>query len=87
MTLALQSPEHVSDLIAVDNSPLDAPLRTGFSHYVQGMKKIEAAGVTSLSEADAILKDYEEASRLDTSPIFPRRFERPNCSHVSNLPL
>lgn len=68
MTLALQSPEHVSDLISVDNAPLDAPLRTGFAHYVKGMKRIESAGVTSLSEADAILSDYEEASGLDTHP-------------------
>lgn len=62
MTLALQSPEHVSDLIAVDNAPLDAALKTGFGQYVKGMKEIERAGVTRQSEADAILRNYEEAS-------------------------
>lgn len=62
MTLALQSPEHVSDLVAVDNAPVDAVLRTAFAQYVKGMKEIEGAGVTGLREADAILAKYEEAS-------------------------
>lgn len=62
MTLALQSPEHVSDLVAVDNAPVDAALRTAFAQYVRGMKEIEAAGVIRQSEADAILANYEEAS-------------------------
>lgn len=69
MTLALQSPEHVSDLVAVDNAPLDAPLRTSFSHYIRGMKKIESAGVTKLSDADSILSEYEEASGTDEPPF------------------
>ena len=62
MTVALQSPEYVSDLVAVDNAPWDAALQTAFAKYVKGMKLIENAGVTRLAEADAILADYEEAS-------------------------
>ena len=71
MTLALQSPESVSDVVSVDNAPLDAPLRTAFAHYIRGMKAIESAGVTRLSDADAILRDYEEAS-AKFSPPSPR---------------
>jgi pimeloyl-ACP methyl ester carboxylesterase len=62
MTLALQSPELVHDIISVDNAPIDAALLSGFGKYVQGMKKIEEAGVTRQAEADAILKDFEEVS-------------------------
>ncbi|KAG9232978.1 prolyl oligopeptidase-like protein [Amylocarpus encephaloides] len=61
MTLALRSPELVSDIVSVDNAPIDAALLSSFGKYVQGMKKIEDANVTRQAEADAILKDYEES--------------------------
>lgn len=61
MTLALKSPSLIADMISVDNAPLDAALLSNFGKYVQGMKKIESAGVTRQSEADVILKDYEES--------------------------
>jgi hypothetical protein len=60
MTLALRRPEIVSDIVSVDNAPIDAALLSEFGKYVQGMKKIEAAGVSKQAEADSILKDYEE---------------------------
>lgn len=60
MTLALRNPDIVSDIISVDNAPLDAALLSDFAKYVQGMKRIEEAGVTKQAEADQILKDYEE---------------------------
>jgi pimeloyl-ACP methyl ester carboxylesterase len=59
MTLALRSPDLVHDLISVDNAPIDAALLSSFGKYVQGMKKVEEAGVTKLAEADKILADYE----------------------------
>ncbi|RDL35091.1 uncharacterized protein BP5553_07022 [Venustampulla echinocandica] len=61
MTLALKSPDIVADIVSVDNAPIDAALLSGFGKYIQGMKRIEAAGVTKQAEADAILKDYEES--------------------------
>lgn len=64
MTLALRSPNLVRDIIAVDNAPVDATLGGSFSKYLQGMKKIDQAGVTKQAEADAILKEYEPV-RLD----------------------
>jgi pimeloyl-ACP methyl ester carboxylesterase len=62
MTLALQSPELVNDVVSVDNAPIDAALLSNFGKYIQGMRRIEEAGVTRQAEADAILKDYEEVS-------------------------
>lgn len=60
MTLALRSPDAISDIISVDNAPMDAALLSEFGRYVQGMKKIEEAKVTKQAEADNILKDYED---------------------------
>ena len=62
MTVALRSPNTVSALIPVDNAPVNAPLKSDFSKYVRGMQKIEAEKVTKQSDADAILKEYEEVS-------------------------
>lgn len=60
MTLALRSPGMVKDVVAVDNAPVDAILSTDFAKYVRGMKKVEAAGVSSQKEADAIMAEFEE---------------------------
>ncbi|KAI1214961.1 alpha/beta-hydrolase [Annulohypoxylon truncatum] len=59
MTLALSSPSLVADLVSVDNAPVDAVLSGTFARYVEGMRRIEAAGVRAQSAADAILKEYE----------------------------
>lgn len=64
MTIALRTPEKVSDIIAVDNAPVDGILSSGFSGYVRGMKKIEAAKVTRLSDADKILQEVEPVELL-----------------------
>ena len=60
MTVALQSCHLLGALVAVDNAPVDATLKSDFAKYVQGMRKIEDARVTKHVEADGILKDYEE---------------------------
>ncbi|TVY85185.1 Abhydrolase domain-containing protein [Lachnellula suecica] len=61
MTLALRAPEIVQDVVSVDNAPIDAALLSNFGKYIQGMRKIEDAGVTRQAEADKILQDYEES--------------------------
>ena len=61
MTLALRSPDIIHDIVSVDNAPIDAVLLGNFGKYVQGMKKIEEAGVTRQAEADQILQDYEDS--------------------------
>lgn len=65
MAFALNYPSRTQNIVAVDNAPIDAPLLRSFGKYVQGMKKIEQVGVTRLSEADEILKDYEEESIIE----------------------
>ncbi|TVY49521.1 Abhydrolase domain-containing protein [Lachnellula occidentalis] len=62
MTVALKAPDIIDNIVSVDNAPLDAALLSNFGKYIQGMRKIEEAGVTRQSEADKILQDYEEAS-------------------------
>ncbi|BCR95743.1 putative alpha/beta hydrolase [Aspergillus luchuensis] len=61
MTVALDSPKLVSALVPVDNAPVNAPLKSDFGLYVRGMQHVEAANVTKQSEADEILKGYEES--------------------------
>ncbi|TIC99144.1 Abhydrolase domain-containing protein C22H12.03 [Colletotrichum higginsianum] len=61
MTLALKSPDLVQNIVAVDNAPVDAILESSFSKYIQGLKRIEAAGITRQAQADQILKEYESS--------------------------
>ena len=60
MTVALRSPHLVKNLVSVDDAPVDAALRSDFAKYARGMQKIEDRQVTKQSEADEILKDFEE---------------------------
>lgn len=68
MTVALRNPDLVSALIPVDNSPINAPLRSDFAKYVRGMKAIEEAKVSKQSEADKILQEYEPVKTKSLSP-------------------
>ncbi|KAK3950065.1 Alpha/Beta hydrolase protein [Pseudoneurospora amorphoporcata] len=60
MTVALTHPDLVQNIISVDNAPVDARLESSFARYIQGLKKIEEAKVSSLSAADKILEPYEK---------------------------
>lgn len=66
MTLALKSPDHVQDIIAVDNAPVDAVLESSFAKYIHALKKIEAANVTRQAEAVEILREYESVRSSPT---------------------
>ncbi|KAI1814802.1 alpha beta hydrolase fold family [Poronia punctata] len=59
MTLALDQPSLISDIVSVDNAPIDAQLGRSFATYVRGMRKIEEARATRQAEADEILASYE----------------------------
>lgn len=61
MAVALRNPKSISALIPVDNSPIDAALKSDFGKYMQGMRAIEDAKVLRQSDADAILQKYEQA--------------------------
>lgn len=66
MAVALQDPSSIANIISVDNAPIDARIESDFARYIQGMKKIDAAGITRQSEADKILEPYEKVP----SPAF-----------------
>lgn len=80
MALALRSPNLVRNIISVDNAPVDAVLESGFGTYVEGMKRIERAGVMRQAEADDILKNYEEVIHIPDplrhSRVFLFKFRR-----------
>ena len=65
MTVALRSPQLIEALIPVDSAPVDAALQTDFHSYIKGMKKIEEAKLKKQTEADEILREYEEVSLQD----------------------
>lgn len=61
MTLALQSPDVVANIVSVDNAPVDAHIGSDFARYIQGMKNIDAADVSRQADADKILEPYEKS--------------------------
>ncbi|KAI9785025.1 MAG: hypothetical protein M1839_001222 [Geoglossum umbratile] len=61
MAVALRSPYLVKNFVSVDNAPVDVALHSDFANYVRGMRKIEEKGVVKRSEADEILKEFEES--------------------------
>ena len=61
MTVALRNRVPIANLILVDNAPVDAALHSSFAKYIQGMRRISETTIRRQSEADAILKDYEES--------------------------
>lgn len=72
MTLALSSPDLVSDIVAVDNAPADKTLSRDFAEYVRGMKKIQQAEVTRQGDADKILQEFEKVrSNFVASMVLP----------------
>ncbi|KAM5437537.1 putative ribonuclease III [Microsporum canis] len=59
MLLALRSPDLVSAVISVDNSPTSTRLSESFPSYIKAMQEIEMASVTKHSEADEIMQRVE----------------------------
>lgn len=59
MATALENPDIVSKLIAVDMPPIAMQLARNFSTYCDAMKAIEEANPTKQSEADKIMAKYE----------------------------
>ncbi|KAK1760741.1 Alpha/Beta hydrolase protein [Echria macrotheca] len=64
MTLALDKPDLVANIVAVDNAPISANLESNFARYIQGMKKVDRSDTTKLSHADEILEEYEESQTI-----------------------
>ena len=61
MTVGLRQQASIANLIPIDNSPVDAALKSDFGKYVDGMRVIAAAKPTKQSDADALLQPYESA--------------------------
>lgn len=74
MTLALRSPEMVSNVVAVDNAPVDVSLYGDFVKYIRGMKIIQGAKISRQAEADAILQNFEEVRFVLQTPFYHVRF-------------
>lgn len=68
--MALNSPDLISDVIAIDNCPIRLPLVEGFSNYIEALAKVNDANVRTHLEADGILKNYGEVlytpSKIET---------------------
>lgn len=86
MTVALRNPDNCADIIAVDNAPVDAALASDFPRYVEGMRRVEEAKVSSQKEADAILEPYAKdlpvrqfllTNLIRTEPNTPLKFRIP----------
>jgi pimeloyl-ACP methyl ester carboxylesterase len=60
MTLALQHPALIRNLIAVDNAPVDAALKTDFHAYAAGMLEVARRAPRNRADADAILRPWAE---------------------------
>jgi hypothetical protein len=64
MAVALHEPDLIANIVSVDNAPVDVRLAGDFARYIQGMQKIDEAGVTRQADADKILEPYEKVSLL-----------------------
>ncbi|KAL5336733.1 Alpha/Beta hydrolase protein [Aspergillus crustosus] len=64
LTLALNSPGLVNDIVAVDNCPIHLPLEPDFRTYLEGLGRLRHERVTSHQEADKILKQYEKSPAI-----------------------
>jgi pimeloyl-ACP methyl ester carboxylesterase len=58
MTMALRQPSLYSGVCPVDNSPIDAALKSDFGTYVTAMREVEDRKASKQSEADQILQKY-----------------------------
>ncbi|KAJ5698709.1 Alpha/Beta hydrolase protein [Penicillium macrosclerotiorum] len=64
LTVALHSPNLVSNIVAVDNCPIHLPLVADFSRYLEGMKEIDKMQVRTHVEAEEILRRYEQSAAV-----------------------
>lgn len=71
MTLALQSSNVLKAFVSIDNAPVRAALKSNFSNYLEGMRRVEKARVLRQSEAEEILKSFETVG-LCTAPFWLR---------------
>ncbi|KAE8381182.1 Alpha/Beta hydrolase protein [Aspergillus bertholletiae] len=61
LTLALQSPDLISKIVAIDNCPIHLGLTEEFPRYLKAMEEVQDARVKTHQEGDNILGKYEES--------------------------
>lgn len=59
LTLALHSPKLVSNVVAVDNCPINLPIGPDFLRYLEGMATVEQQKVRTHAEADEIIRQFD----------------------------
>ncbi|KAL6852378.1 hypothetical protein ACO1O0_006922 [Amphichorda felina] len=64
LTLALHSPNEISSVVAIDNSPVKLRLNSTFPTYLKGMAEVRDAQVRTHHEAEKILKDFAESPAI-----------------------
>lgn len=64
LTLALESPHLIKDVVAIDNGPIHLPLKSDFLGYLQGLARLQEERITSHRQADEILAAYEKVNYL-----------------------
>ncbi|PYI21338.1 alpha/beta hydrolase [Aspergillus violaceofuscus CBS 115571] len=60
LTLSLESPNLIKDVVAIDNGPIHLPLKSDFLGYLQGLARLQEERITSHRQADEILAAYEK---------------------------
>ncbi|KAB8238177.1 putative alpha/beta hydrolase [Aspergillus alliaceus] len=80
LTLALHSPDLISDVIAIDNCPIHLDLTEEFPRYLRAMEEVQNARVKSHQEGDKILSKYEQSPsvRLFLLSNFVRERDSPH---------
>ncbi|OOF93306.1 hypothetical protein ASPCADRAFT_516970 [Aspergillus carbonarius ITEM 5010] len=64
LTLALESPHLVKDILAIDNCPIHLPLEPEFERYLEALARLRDERVRTHQEADRILAKYEESPTI-----------------------
>ncbi|KAI9363977.1 Alpha/Beta hydrolase protein [Zopfochytrium polystomum] len=83
--MALSRPHRIQKLVVADSPPSFVDLGTVFAEYMESMIQVEAANVSSVEEADAILAERTKDAPLrkyflrnlkpQSSPLEPLRFQ------------
>lgn len=60
LTLALESPTLIKDVVAIDNCPIRLPLESDFVRYLEGLARLRDERITDHLQADKILTQYEK---------------------------
>jgi hypothetical protein len=73
MAQALSEPDSISKLIVIDITPARAGISSDFVKYVDAMREVQNANVSSKKEGDKILQPYEEV-RASKTKISGRKY-------------